>query len=606
MLSTNTTYFWQITARNSSGTTVGPVWSFTTAAGSTLPSPWQSQDVGSTGLTGSATFSGGTFTVRGAGADIWGASDGFRFVYQPLTGDGSIVARVSSLQNTGGSFAKAGVMLRTSLAANSQHVILDLRPTGDIEFMTRATNGGSTSWLSGTVQAAPVWLKLQLSGSTVVGSISTNGTTWTQVGTTTIAFPSTINAGLIVTSHDTSTLNTSTFDSVAVSAGSSAPGTPGSPSPANAATGVSTSPTLSWSSTNATSYDVAFGTSNPPPSVSTGQAAASYALGALVTNTSYFWQVTAHNAAGATTGPVWSFTTQAAPPPPPGAPSNPSPVNGAGNVSTSTTLAWTATNATSYNVNFGTANPPPTVSTGQSAASYSPSALSSSTTYFWQIVAVNGSGSTGGPVWSFTTAASISPTNIVIYASDIPTANFHGAWTKAGDATAAAGTAAITPDSGFSNTSAPLAAPTHYVDVTFNANAGISYTFWMRVKAAANSKFNDSLYVQFSDALANGSPIYQTNTASGLVVNLATDTTGSSLSNWGWANGAYWLSQPTTLTFASSGTHTLRIQTREDGVQFDQLVLSPSQYFNVSASCPTTCGGAPGPLANDATIVPKP
>jgi hypothetical protein len=351
---------------------------------------------------------------------------------------------------------------------------------------------------------------------------------------------------------------------------------------------------------------VAFGASNPPPSVTTGQASASYAPSTLSTNTTYFWQITAHNAAGTTPGPVWSFTTQATPPPPPGTPSNPSPANGAGSVSTSTTLSWTATNATSYNVNFGTTNPPPTVSTGQSAASYSPSALAGSTTYFWQIVAVNSSGSTPSPVWSFTTAASISPMNIVVYASDIPTINFHGAWTKASDPTAAAGTAAITPDSGFSNTSAPLAAPTHYVDVTFNANAGVPYTFWMRVKAAANSKFNDSLYVQFSDALANGSAIYQTNTTAGLVVNLATDTTGSSLSNWGWVNGAYWLSQPTTLTFASSGTHTLRIQTREDGVQFDQLVLSPSQYFNTSASCPTTCGGAPGPVANDATIVPKP
>src|SRR5215467_5547555 len=200
----------------------------------------------------------------------------------------------------------------------------------------------------------------------------------------------------------------------------------------------------------------------------------------------------------------------------------------------------------------------------------------------------------------------MTPTNIVIYASDIAAGSLHGAWTKTGDATAAAGTAAITPDSGVSNTSAPLASPTDYVDVTFNANAGVPYTFWMRVKATANSKFNDSLYVQFSDALASGSPIYQMSTTSGLVVNLATDTTGSSLSNWGWVNGAYWLSQPATLTFASSGAHTLRIQTREDGVQFDQLLLSPSQYFNASASCPTTCGNAPGPLANDGTIVPKP
>jgi len=173
------------------------------------------------------------------------------------------------------------------------------------------------------------------------------------------------------------------------------------------------------------------------------------------------------------------------------------------------------------------------------------------------------------------------------------------------DGTAAANVAAVTPDSGLSNTSAPLASPAQYVDVTFNANAGVSYTLWMRVKAAANSKFNDSFYVQFSDALVGGSPVYQVNTTNGLVVNLATDTTGASLSNWGWVNGAYWLSQSATVTFASSGAHTLRIQTREDGVQFDQIVLSPSQFFNSAASCPTSCAGAPGPLNNDATIVPK-
>jgi hypothetical protein len=127
----------------------------------------------------------------------------------------------------------------------------------------------------------------------------------------------------------------------------------------------------------------------------------------------------------------------------------------------------------------------------------------------------------------------------------------------------------------------------------------------MRLKATANSKFNDSLYVQFSDALASGSPIYQLNTANGLVVNLATDTGGSSLNNWGWVNGAYWLTQPATLTFASSGTHTMRLQVREDGFAVDQIVLSPTQYFNASASCPTTCTGAPGPVTNDTTIVPK-
>jgi len=72
-------------------------------------------------------------------------------------------------------------------------------------------------------------------------------------------------------------------------------------------------------------------------------------------------------------------------------------------------------------------------------------------------------------------------------------------------------------------------------------------------------------------------------TTSGLLVNLA-------------IGGAHWLSQPTTLTFASSGSHTLRLQVREDGVRLDQIVVGPTTCVNTP----------PGPASNDATRVPKP
>jgi len=98
-----------------------------------LPSPWINQDVGSTGAAGSASYGSGTFTVRGSGADIWDVADAFQFVYQPLSGDGQIIARVLSVQNTN-TYAKAGVMLRESLTAGSRHVILDALPGGAIEF----------------------------------------------------------------------------------------------------------------------------------------------------------------------------------------------------------------------------------------------------------------------------------------------------------------------------------------------------------------------------------------------------------------------------------------------------------------------------------------
>src|ERR1700674_1375688 len=74
-----------------------------------LPAPWTAQDVGSPALAGSATATSGTFSVTGAGVDIWDHSDQFQFVYQTLVGDGEIVTRVDSLLNTN-TMAKAGVM----------------------------------------------------------------------------------------------------------------------------------------------------------------------------------------------------------------------------------------------------------------------------------------------------------------------------------------------------------------------------------------------------------------------------------------------------------------------------------------------------------------
>ena len=56
-----------------------------------LPTGWLDGDVGSVGTAGTATYSNGTFTVQGAGSQIYGSADAFHFAYQPLSGDGSIV-----------------------------------------------------------------------------------------------------------------------------------------------------------------------------------------------------------------------------------------------------------------------------------------------------------------------------------------------------------------------------------------------------------------------------------------------------------------------------------------------------------------------------------
>jgi hypothetical protein len=180
-----------------------------------LPAPWHNLDVGSTALSGTASASSGTFTIAGAGDDIWGTSDAFQFAYQAVSGDGQIAARVTSLQNTN-TYAKAGVMLRSTTSAASAHVILDVLPNGGIEFMTRSSNGASTTYLGGASQSAPVWLKLARSGSIVTAYVSTNGTNWSSIGAVNFAVGSSIDAGLAVTSHDTGALNTATFDGVGI------------------------------------------------------------------------------------------------------------------------------------------------------------------------------------------------------------------------------------------------------------------------------------------------------------------------------------------------------------------------------------------------------
>jgi regulation of enolase protein 1 (concanavalin A-like superfamily) len=440
------------------------------------------------------------FTLNAAGT-IWGTSDSFGFIDQPINGDVTIVARLTAIQNTN-TFAKAGLMLRASTAADAAHVILDVRPTGDLEFMIRPTTGAETTFLATASKLPPAWLRLRRVGTTVSGDVSADGTTWTNVGSTTLNIPAAAAAGLVVCSVATNTLNTSTFDNVTVTGGGGpppAPGTPTSPSPGNGATGVATTPTLTWSATGATSYDVKFGTTNPPAQVSSNQA----------------------------------------------------------------------------------------------VASYTPAALSNNTQYFWQIIARNANGTTAGSVWSFTTAAAAAG-NVVVYASDLPASALHGSWTKSNDPTSPDATKLVTTDAGESWINAPLASPTHYVDVTFNANAGVPYTIWLRLQALGNSKWNDSLWVQFSDAFAGGSQVFPLNSTSGLLVNLATDGTANSLNAWGWQNGAYWFAQPTTVTFGTNGSHTLRIQLREDGVQLDQIVLSPSTYLST----------APGSVTNDNTIGP--
>lgn len=179
-------------------------------ATSTLPSPWTDSDVGSPTPEGFASYANGVFTVNGAGNDIWGTTDQFNYVSQSLTGDGTITARVTSQSNTD-PWAKAGVMIKQSTASGSNYAFLAVTPGNGITFQY-----GFNTAVPGPSYTFPAWLRLSRSGTAITAYSSPDGTTWTEVGTTTVALTDPITIGLFVCSHTAATLGTSTFDNVTV------------------------------------------------------------------------------------------------------------------------------------------------------------------------------------------------------------------------------------------------------------------------------------------------------------------------------------------------------------------------------------------------------
>jgi hypothetical protein len=165
--------------------------------------------------TGSAASDGALFTVSGSGADIWNGADAFEFVAADWRGDAVITARVRSLENTH-VWAKAGVMLRQSMTAESQQVDLFVSPARGVAMQYRAVAGGLSASVAIIPGLAPEWVRLVRRGSVVEGFVSTDGMTWSAIGTLSIDLGFDISAGLAVTSHNAPIEATAEFDDVSL------------------------------------------------------------------------------------------------------------------------------------------------------------------------------------------------------------------------------------------------------------------------------------------------------------------------------------------------------------------------------------------------------
>jgi hypothetical protein len=168
----------------------------------------------------------GTYTMTGSGADIWdngpGAGeyhDEFHFAYKMLTGAGSIVAKVNSVQNTN-DWAKAGVMIRETLDGGSKHAFAAVTPANGVAFQNRIDTGGASFNFNQTGFTAPYWVKLERGpAGNFAAYHSANGSSWQLIqsgAATNIPMTSNVYIGLALTSHDAALTCQAVFSNVTI------------------------------------------------------------------------------------------------------------------------------------------------------------------------------------------------------------------------------------------------------------------------------------------------------------------------------------------------------------------------------------------------------
>jgi hypothetical protein len=165
----------------------------------------------------------GTFTMTGSGTDIWDLGtagdyhDEFHYAYKMLSGAGSITAKVVSVGNSD-PWAKAGVMVRETLNADSAHAFACITPDYGVASQGRPSTGAASFNYNQTGVAAPYWVKLErsISGNFTV-SHSANGTSWQPVtGAVIENIPMSTNVyiGLAVTAHNAALTCQAVFSNV--------------------------------------------------------------------------------------------------------------------------------------------------------------------------------------------------------------------------------------------------------------------------------------------------------------------------------------------------------------------------------------------------------
>jgi hypothetical protein len=196
---------------------------------------WSSQDIGAVTAAGSWCLGAacapaqpdGTFQLSGSGADIGlcggvpcgnGTTDEFFYVYQAVSGDATLTARVASIAMVT-DWSKAFLAMRDGLNDDAAFVSLAVPATASYGYFWfyRGTPGGGLAFPApATPGGTPVWFRIVRRGNVFTGLYSADGVAWNQLASMTIAMSTTLQIGLAVVSRMNGSLTMGVFDNVSL------------------------------------------------------------------------------------------------------------------------------------------------------------------------------------------------------------------------------------------------------------------------------------------------------------------------------------------------------------------------------------------------------
>ena len=163
--------------------------------------------------------------LLGAGVTIGGASDSFRFVAKPASGNTELTTHLVGQSNMNPLSnelvdASAGIMLRVGTGAGARHVSVLATPQNGVSLRWREADGANTGIVTVPNVQPPVWLRVRRVGNVFTGFYSSNGSTWTALGQPlTLSFPTSLLAGYAANSGTSDQLTRAFFEPVDMAAG---------------------------------------------------------------------------------------------------------------------------------------------------------------------------------------------------------------------------------------------------------------------------------------------------------------------------------------------------------------------------------------------------